>query len=177
MFHNLLQTGRAQRPVSCLAEPTDSNARERQRAALRRLAHVLDSAIALPGGLRIGLDGIIGLIPGFGDLVGTALSSYIIAQAERLGVSRAVLLHMIGNIALDTLLGAVPVVGDLFDFAWKANRRNVELLDRALAQPRRTQRRSGLTVAALIVGLLALAVAITVAMVALMRWIWMALGG
>lgn len=158
-------------------ETTDSDARERQRDTLRRLAHVLDSAIPLPGGLRIGLDGIIGLIPGVGDLLGTALSSYIVAQAHRLGVSSAVLVHMMGNIALDTVLGAVPVLGDLFDFAWKANRRNIELLERALAQPRRERRRSGLLVFALIAGLLALAAGITVGVVALVRLVWVSIGG
>lgn len=159
------------------AEPQDSYARERQRAALRRLAHVLDRAIPLPGGLRIGLDGIIGLIPGVGDLVGTALSSYLVAQAHRLGVPRSVLLHMMGNIAIDTVVGALPLFGDLFDFAWKANIRNIELLERALEQPRRERRRSGLLVAGLIAGLLALATGVTVAVVALVRWVWMSVGG
>ncbi|MFN2329989.1 MAG: DUF4112 domain-containing protein [Chromatocurvus sp.] len=158
-------------------EPTDSYARERQRATLRRLAHVLDRAIPLPGGLRIGLDGIIGLIPGFGDLVGTALSSYIVAQAHQLGVPRAVLVHMLGNIAVDTVLGAIPLFGDLFDFAWKANLRNINLLEHALEQPRRERRRSGLVVTGLIIGLLALGVGVTVTVIALVRWVWVSIGG
>lgn len=149
----------------------DVDAAELQRR-LQRLARLLDSAVPLPGGLRVGLDGIIGLIPGVGDLFGTALSSYIVAAAHRLGVSNAVLARMLGNILVDTLLGAVPLFGDLFDFAWKANLRNLDLLDRALAQPRSTRRRSALLVAVLIAALLALAALVTVAVVMLVRWAW-----
>ncbi|MDT8386562.1 MAG: DUF4112 domain-containing protein [Thiogranum sp.] len=151
--------------------------RNRQRATLQRLAHVMDSAIPLPGGLRIGMDGIIGLIPGVGDAIGAAVSSYIVIQANSLGVSRAVLMRMFGNILIDAALGAVPVVGDLFDFAWKANRRNIALLEGALAEPRKTRRRSALVVAVLVIGVLALAVLVTAAAVALVRWIWTSLGG
>lgn len=97
---------------------------------LRRLAQLLDSAIRLPGGFRIGLDGIIGLIPWAGDALGAVLSAYIIVEAARLGVPNAVLLRMIGNVALETVVGFVPIAGDLFDFAWKANARNFALLER-----------------------------------------------
>lgn len=154
----------------------DANIRQEQ-AGLRRLAHLLDSSIPLPGGFRIGLDGIIGLIPGLGDLVGTVLSSYIVGQAYRLGASPAVLLRMAGNILLDTLAGAVPIVGDLFDFVWKANRRNVELLDRYLDNPGRTKRRSGGLMALIILGVLGLGVVGIIAAVALARWVWDAAGG
>jgi len=147
-----------------------------EHAALRRLAHVLDSAIPLPGGMRIGLDGLIGLVPGVGDVVGTALSSYIVGQAYRLGASRMVLLHMAANILLETILGVVPVLGDLFDFAWKANRRNVALLERHLAAPRETGQRSALLVGALIAGVIAVALAVVYLTVALLRWIWTSLG-
>lgn len=150
--------------------------RDRQMASLRRLAHLLDTAIPLPGGMRIGLDGIIGLIPGVGDLIGAALSSYIVAQAHRLGVSPAVLLRMAGNIALETILGVIPLFGDLFDFAWKANRRNVDLLDRQLANPRQTTRQSGLLVAGVIAGLIILLMGAVYASVALIHWIWTSLG-
>jgi hypothetical protein len=146
-----------------------------EQAHLRRLAHFLDSAIPLPGGLRIGLDGLIGVVPGVGDLVGSALSSYIIAQAYRLGASRSVILRMTANVALETVLGVIPVLGDLFDFAWKANRRNVALLERHLTEPQRTRRRSTGVVAALVLGLTAFAVLVIVAMVALVRLVWNAL--
>ena len=150
----------------------DREARAHQQATLERLAYVLDSAIPLPGGLRIGVDGLIGLIPGFGDLAGTLLASYIVAQAHRLGAPRTVLLHMAANIALETVVGAIPVVGDLFDFAWKANRRNVALLERHMAHPQATRQRSTLLMTALVVGLLALALGVVWMTVALLRWLF-----
>lgn len=99
---------------------------------LRRLARLLDSSIPLPGGFRIGLDGILGLIPGVGDALGASLSTYIVVQAARLGASPTQLLRMMMNILLETLMGTIPVLGDLFDFAWKANERNMALLDAQL---------------------------------------------
>jgi hypothetical protein len=105
-------------------------------AAIRRLeqlAHWLDDRYRLPGtGIRVGLDGIIGLIPGIGDTATGLLSAYIIYEAWRLGVPRSVLAGMLGNFGIDFVIGAVPVVGDIFDIGWKANRRNVRMLLRHL---------------------------------------------
>ncbi len=108
------------------------------------LAKLLDSSIQLPGtNIKIGLDPIIGLIPGVGDAVGALLSSYIIFQAAEIGVSRLVLAKMIGNVAIDTLIGGIPILGDLFDLVWKANRRNVHLLRQAptVAVPEQGEKR------------------------------------
>lgn len=96
------------------------------------LARWLDDKFELPGGLRIGFDGLIGLIPGIGDTVGTFLSFYIVAEAARMGASIATLVRMIGNILLELFVGAIPIIGDLFDFMWKANQRNIALLNRQL---------------------------------------------
>lgn len=100
-------------------------------AALRRLeklGHLLDSALRIPGTrFRIGLDGILGFIPGLGDAAGAALSAYLIFEAARLGLPVTTLLRMAGNVAIETVIGAVPIVGDLFDIAWKANLKNVAL--------------------------------------------------
>lgn len=108
---------------------------------LERLGQVLDSAFAIPGTpFRIGLDGILGFIPGVGDTMGAALSTYIIFKAARLGVPKRVLLCMAGNVALETVVGVVPIAGDIFDIAWKANIRNLALLRTHLAAPERTER-------------------------------------
>ncbi|NEO19896.1 MULTISPECIES: DUF4112 domain-containing protein [unclassified Moorena] len=100
---------------------------------VRRVSYLLDNAIPIPGTrYRIGLDPIIGLLPGGGDFVGTIISSYIVVEAARLGVSRSTLVEMVLNILLETVTGSVPVLGDLVDAAWKANVKNVELLEKEL---------------------------------------------
>jgi len=113
-----------------------SIARRRNREAasetierLTYLAHLLDDRFRIPGTRhRIGLDGLIGLVPGIGDAVTTAISLYIVLEARRLGLPITKLGRMGLNVGVDALLGAVPLVGDLFDVAWKSNRRNLKLL-------------------------------------------------
>jgi hypothetical protein len=121
----------------------------------RALARVLDSAIGIPGTkLRVGLDALLGLIPGAGDAVGAALSGYIILAAARAGASRPVLLRMVGNVVVDTVIGAIPVLGDLFDVAFRSNTRNVALLERLAVDPvtvDRGSRRLGVVVIAILV--------------------------
>ena len=124
-------------PSGTRRAPLDADtlaAREREIAAFGRF---LDSSIRLPGGFRIGWDGIIGLVPGIGDVIGLGLSGYLVWRAAELGLPRATLARMLGNVALETVIGAVPIVGDAFDFAFKANNRNVRLLQRALEDRRR----------------------------------------
>ena len=100
---------------------------------IRKLSYYLDNSIGIPGtGYRVGLDAIIGLMPGLGDLVGGILSAYIVYEASRLGVPKKTLLHMTYNVAVETMIGAVPIVGDVFDAAWKANTKNIFLLDKYL---------------------------------------------
>ena len=110
-------------------------------AALRRLrwlSHLLDNAIAvpLPGGgrVRFGLDPIMGLLPGAGDAVAAALSLYIVFEAYRLGASGRMIVRMLANVAIDFFGGSIPVLGDIFDFAWKCNARNLRLLEKELEQ-------------------------------------------
>lgn len=99
---------------------------------LRALSRLLDSAIRLPGGFRVGLDGIIGLIPGFGDLAGSVASSYIIIESARLGASTSTLLRMVLNVLVESVVGLIPFLGDLFDIVWKANEKNMALMERQL---------------------------------------------
>lgn len=103
---------------------------------LRRISHVLDNAIPIPGtNFRFGIDSILGLIPGGGDTVAAFFSAYIIWEAAILGLPKEILIRMFSNILFDTFVGSVPIAGDLFDVAWKANARNVALLEEYLQLP------------------------------------------
>lgn len=102
---------------------------EHVRMRVHRLARLMDSSIRLPGGFRIGVDGLIGLVPGVGDLAAAGASFYIVALAARVGVPTSTLVRMVLNVALDTIVGAIPLLGDMFDVAFKANLRNARLMD------------------------------------------------
>ena len=119
-------TEQPQRPAT-RDRPEDFDAREKR---LEQLAWLLDESIRLPGGFRVGADGLIGLIPGIGDLAGAALGSYLIYEARSMGAPKRLLTRMAMNVGLETLVGTIPLVGDIFDFYYKANRRNIDLLRR-----------------------------------------------
>jgi len=105
---------------------------------LQKLETLLDEAFRIPGTrIRFGIDGIIGLIPGFGDVLGGLLSLIIPLAAWVRGLPYVTLARMAANIAIEVLIGTIPVFGDAFDIAWKANRRNYRLLIRYLGEPRR----------------------------------------
>ena len=126
---------------------------------VRLVARVLDDAVRVPGTkLRFGIDPIVGMIPGLGDLLGGAASAYIILEAARAGAPTSVLLRMTMNVGVDTLVGALPFLGDLFDFAWKSNSRNAELLARHVETPAHTRRASIALVVLLLTLLAALAI-------------------
>ncbi|HEX6977924.1 MAG TPA: DUF4112 domain-containing protein [Alphaproteobacteria bacterium] len=96
---------------------------------LERLAWALDASVGMPGTrFRFGLDALLGLVPGIGDVAGAALSAYIVYEGWRLGVPAPALARMIANVAFETVLGSVPVAGDVFDAWWKANLRNIRIL-------------------------------------------------
>lgn len=120
---------------------------------VRALSRVLDDAVRVPGtNMRFGLDGIMGLVPGAGDLLGSALGIYALAAAAAAGAPRSLILRMAWNLTVDAVGGAVPVAGDVFDFAYKAHRRNARLLEAWAAAPERTERASRLTVVAAVAG-------------------------
>jgi len=117
------------------------NITDKQRAKKRldRLAWYLDNSIQLPGlNVRVGIDPLVGLIPGIGDTIGAIMSSYILSEAARLGAPKSILLKLAFNIAVDSLAGALPIFGDLFDFGWKTNQRNARILGDYLDNPRET---------------------------------------
>lgn len=144
----------------------------RRMACLRRVGWLLDNSIPIPGTrFRLGIDQIIGLVPGIGDLVGGVLSLYIIVEAWRLGVPRGLLARMGWNVAIDTLVGEIPLLGDLFDIGFKANIRNLALLDGFAERPAEVRRSSRRFVALLVVGLVLLtagAIALAVLLVRLL---------
>ena len=146
------------------------------RVRINRLSRLMDTAIPLPGGYRIGWDGIIGLIPGIGDVAGMLVSLYIVAGARRSGASGATLIRMLLNVGIEAFIGAVPIIGDLFDLAFKANTRNMKILNQQLDQPtviaQESQRNLWL-IGILAVGLFVLAGYLVVRVViALVQWIF-----
>ena len=153
-------------PVRRPAPPVVGTHPRSEIQQLRTVSRLLDSAFSIPGTrYRFGLDALIGLVPGLGDAVGAIFSGYIILQASRAGASRATINRMIANVAIDTVVGWVPLLGDLFDVGWKANTKNVALLEQHLQHPaaaRASSRRSLLLLGAVLLALVAGAVALGV---------------
>lgn len=160
-------------PPAMRSPATDTRARERHLQRARRLAHLLDRAVTVPGTrIGIGLDGLIGLVPGIGDAAGGVFSLYVLYLGYRAGAPASVLVRMAANVGIDVVVGAVPLLGDLFDLGFKANERNVALLDRSSIDPRGAQRASRI-----FVGILALLlVLVLIGVVALVVLVVGALG-
>jgi hypothetical protein len=105
------------------AVPTDPVAR------IEALSRFLDDAVRVPGtNLRVGADALVGLIPGIGDVLTTAMSAYIVWEARNLGLPRTALARMVANVAIDAAVGALPLAGDVLDVFWRANRRNLKIV-------------------------------------------------
>ncbi len=165
-----------------LQEKVISQPQQRQRQAeieqsIEQLSHWMDGLFRIPGvGWRFGLDALIGLVPVVGDTLTTAVSFYVLAAGVRYRVPKATLLRMGINIAIDYVLGSVPLVGDLFDAAWKSNKKNVELLRRRATVSADAARKGRLS-DWLFVGLIMLAlVAMLVGSIVIAWWIlsWVA---
>lgn len=140
---------------------------------LRSLSHLLDNAIPIPGtGYRIGLDPILGLLPGGGDTIAGALGAYIIIEAARMGLPRKVIGEMVGNIIFDSVVGIVPVLGDFFDVTWKANVRNIALLEQHLHLIPQNRKSERLFLIGLILLLTAIVIGFATLTVLLISWLW-----
>ena len=123
-------TATARRAASALT-PERRHSQVEIEQSLDQLSRWMDGLFRIPGtGWRFGLDAIVGLVPGVGDTVSTFAGFYILAAGVRYRVSKVTLLRMALNIGVDYVFGAIPVIGDLFDAAWKSNTKNVELLRR-----------------------------------------------
>ncbi len=115
---------------------------------LDKLAWYLDSSIRIPGTKwTIGLDGLLGLIPGIGDLTSGLISSYIVLKGAKRGVPAIVIVNMLLNLGLDTIIGAIPIIGDIFDLAFKANNRNVKLIHSYEKDPNKIKKQSRFSIA------------------------------
>lgn len=124
-----------------------------------RLAALLDSAFRVPGTrLRFGFDALIGLVPGVGDFVGAVFGAYGVLVARYLGAPVVLQARMLGNVLLDATVGAIPLAGDLFDFAFKPHLRNLALLERWRRDPARTERDSRVMLVVVPVAILAVAI-------------------
>ncbi|MEZ2238953.1 DUF4112 domain-containing protein [Microcoleus sp.] len=146
---------------------------------LRRISNLLDNAIPIPGTkYRIGLDPILGLIPGGGDLISSIFAGYVVFKSAQMGVPQETLVQMAANIVFDTVAGTVPVAGDLLDVAWKANVKNIELLDAHLGSPEPAGKKADwLFVAALLLGLALIVAGIIFLSVLFFGWVFRAFTG
>lgn len=142
------------------------------RRQIEDLAHLLDSAFRFPGtNRRFGIDGLLGLVPGVGDAAGLVLASGVILQAVRLGARGATVGRMVLNVGIDAVFGSVPVLGWFFDFAFKANNRNVALLASHVDDPEGTRRRSAGSIRRTIIGAIVGLVLTLVLLTALVVWL------
>lgn len=108
---------------------------DKELANLKALSQLMDNAFTLPGtNIRFGLDSIIGLVPFLGDTLGLAISGYIVSVAHKVGAPWHIKARMSWNIFIDWLIGIVPFIGDIFDIGWKANTKNVALLEKHLGK-------------------------------------------
>ena len=142
--------------------------------ALRKFALLMDQAFPIPGtNVRVGLDAVIGLIPGIGDVIGGMLSTWIIAGALRHRVPARIIARMVGHVALDLIFGAVPVAGDVFDFFYEENMKNMRLLEkyRDRRHPPRSASQIALVLGLIVAGLAVLALSLLAGVVALLFWI------
>lgn len=143
---------------------------------VRRLAWILDDAVAVPGtgGRRIGVDGIVAFVPVVGDAAGIVLGSIIVVVGVLVGVSIPTVIRMVLHVALESLVGLIPFVGAVFDAAYKANNRNLALIEADLADRAATRRSSIVTlaiVALIVVGAILFIVGVVVAAVAVIAWL------
>ncbi|MDJ0708228.1 MAG: DUF4112 domain-containing protein [Leptolyngbyaceae cyanobacterium MO_188.B28] len=152
------------------SKPKSAAAQAAALKRLRALSHLLDNSIPIPGVGRIGLDPILGLLPGGGDLFSGLISAYIVIEGARLGAPAASLTRMAFNILLEVFVGSAPILGDLFDAAWKANAKNVELIEAHVQNPQPSRPANPGFVLLLVAGLLAVIIGVIALALRLLSW-------
>lgn len=144
----------------------------------KKFAEILDSRFTIPGtDIRIGIDPVLGLASGIGDVIGALFSVYFMLYATRLGARPSVLLRMFVNIMADMIIGSIPILGDLFDVVWKANLRNVRLLEQFKNNPERLETQSKWLMWLLFVILASIIIGLTIAIIWLIGEVWNRLFG
>ena len=142
--------------------------------ALRNFARLMDQAFPIPGtNIRVGLDAVVGLVPGVGDVVGGIMSTWIILGALRHRVRPGIIMRMIGNVVIDLLFGAVPVAGDVFDFMFEENMRNMRLLElhRDRRRPPRSVAQIAFVASLIVAFVIMVALMLMVGLAALVLWL------
>ena len=130
---------------------------EEKLLRLKLLSERLDNSIKIPGtNQKIGIDAIVGIIPILGDFIGAIFSTYILYSGIKMGVSSKIVKKMATNIAIEFIIGSIPIIGDIFDALWKANKRNVELIEEATLENQEKYRLNYLIMASLIIIILGL---------------------
>ncbi|MBW4580823.1 MAG: DUF4112 domain-containing protein [Tildeniella nuda ZEHNDER 1965/U140] len=161
--------------------PVSSPQNANKPSALQRIrlvTHLLENAIAIPGTrIRFGLDPILGLLPGAGDFLGAAVSAYIVIEAARFGLPRETLVQMVTNLVLDSVGGSLPVLGDVFDATWKANSRNLALLEAHVATPLPTKAADRRFVILIVLALIVLLIGIAAVATLLITWLVKTISG
>ncbi|MDX2216932.1 MAG: DUF4112 domain-containing protein [Oculatellaceae cyanobacterium bins.114] len=162
------------RPQGSRLQAHDEQALQRVRV----VGKLLDNAVQIPGtSYRVGLDPLLGLLPGGGDAVGFVLSAYIVLEALRFRLPKETIIRMSTNLLMDAVVGSVPVLGDIFDVTWKANARNLALLEAHVANPRPQRAADRWFVIAVVIGLVLLGVGIITLVFLLVKLLQSLIGG
>lgn len=153
--------------------PVTHQSQQKIVAHLKSLSYLLDEAINIPGTkYRIGIDPLLGLLPAAGDYLGAIMSGYILFQSARLGTNKATLSRMAINILTEMVMGIFPVFGDIFDAGWKANKKNLALLNLHLSQPQKSEKKDLWFVMFLLAILFSMLIITTLITIISLKFIW-----
>ena len=175
--HQAPESGPQNRPGLATLKQLLTRDQQGELEIVRKIAKAMDELITIPGTkIKVGLDPIIGLIPGVGDAGSAAIGAYLIRAANRLGVPAIVQMRMLLNLLIDTLIGLVPIIGDYLDVLYKANAKNAALVEKAVVNRETTARSSWLTFIGVFAAFFLIVIGGIVGTVFLVKWAWNAAG-